>query len=142
MIQKLTVATISVLILLTHNACGDGVSQDNDANDSDSFAAEDGGTSLAELPDDFPSELVPPNYDKVEYFDLTHAGAARGVVFESDDDVQAAIEHYTDLLGEPTLSVESEEKMVQWHTTPYKPWMLGVMGNTQETIVSVSALPE
>ncbi|MDJ0759467.1 MAG: hypothetical protein QNJ19_08705 [Woeseiaceae bacterium] len=140
--NRLTIALLSVLILLSQAACGDGGSEEGDARDFDSPLAEDGGASLADLPDDFPPELIPPSYDRIEYTDMSLMGGTRGVSFEVTGDVQASIDHYTALLGEPTLSVEAQERLVQWQTTPFKPWIFSVMGTADETIVAASALPE
>ena len=62
--------------------------------------------------------------------------------FTSAAPVQPAIDRYTGLLGEPTISVDAGEgdRTVQWHETPYAPWIVGVIGNDGETIVSISRM--
>jgi hypothetical protein len=52
--------------------------------------------------------------------------------------------HYVGLLGEPTINVTSAEgeRNVQWHTSPYPPWIVGVLGEPSEAIASVSKPPQ
>ncbi|MDH4047085.1 MAG: hypothetical protein OEW68_02855 [Gammaproteobacteria bacterium] len=126
-------APAAVMILLI--ACG---------GDNTDLAANDRGTAESQLPEDFPRELVPPSYDRIEYVDMRAFGSIEGASFESDGAVHVAIDHYVDLLGGPTINVDSGDgdRISQWHSTPYPPWMLAVIGNDGETIVTVSKPPQ
>ncbi len=125
--------TLALLPLL---ACG------NDENDSseqsDSYASES-NISIDELPDDFPRALILPNYDTVNYTDMRPFGGMEGVGFESQAPVEDTIRHYTDLLGEPAVSVgEDDDRASNWHETPWSPWIVGIMGDSGQSLVSVT----
>lgn len=137
------ILTVAALCALTLAACGDSANGENavrKAESSDTNAA----TNLSVLPDDFPQQLIPPDFDSVEFVDMTEINGTRGAAFESSVDVQVSIEHYTGLLGPPALDVESGDggRMAQWQRTPYAPWVVGVIGDAYESIVSVTAVPE
>lgn len=132
---------LAALLLLI--ACGD---QDDGPVPASDFAYgfANNGTDESQLPDDFPHELIPTHYDQMNYVDMSHIGGIAGASFESTAPVQRAIDHYIGILGEPKISVGSadEERMLQWHTTPHPPWIVGVMGTDSETIVAISKAPE
>jgi hypothetical protein len=126
-------ALVAAIVLLV--ACG---------GDDSGLAANDSGIDESQLPEDFPRELVPPSYDRIEYVDMRAFGSIESASFESDDAVSIAIDHYVGLLGEPTISTGSGDgdRISQWQSTPFPPWMLAVIGNDGETIVTVSKPPE
>ncbi len=129
--------------VLSVTACGASDDEQYSELDTDA-AAEEGSIDLSDLPDDFPRELMPQKYDKADYNDLRSINGTRGTMFESSAHVQESIDYYIGLLGEPTINVDSGDgdRLVQWHESPYPPWIVGVMGNAGETIVTVSTLPE
>ncbi|MDJ0699192.1 MAG: hypothetical protein QNJ07_05000 [Woeseiaceae bacterium] len=124
-------------------ACGDS-DDERLAESGPDAAAVEGGIDLSDLPDDFPRELMPQEYDKADYHDLSSINGTRGTTFESSAHVQESIDYYIGLLGEPAISVESGDgdQMAQWRESPYPPWAVSVMGNAGETIVTVTTLPE
>jgi hypothetical protein len=124
-----------VVVMVSLIACG---------GDDTGIAANDSGMDESQLPEDFPHELVPPSYDRIEYVDMRAFGSIESASFESDDAVKIAIDHYVGLLGEPTVNVGSGDgdRISQWQSTPYPPWLLAVIGNDGETIVTVSKPPE
>ncbi len=140
---KTIFAGLIAATVLSVTACGAGDDEQLAESASDAAALE-GGTDLSDLPDDFPRELMPPTYDTADYFDLTNINGTRSTSFQSTKNVQGSIDHYIGLLGEPTINVDSGDgdRLVQWHESPYPPWVVGVMGNAGETIVTVSTVPE
>ena len=124
-------------------ACGSAEDEANDSDDMSAYTAES-GTEQAELPADFPRDLIPPRFTTSFYTDMKHINGTETAAFESSEPVTSSIQHYVALLGEPTISVDSEDgqKSVQWHSTPWSGWIVGVLGDDNETIVSVSKLPE
>ena len=129
--------------ILAVSACGDNDDEQLSELETDSAAVE-GSIDLSDLPDDFPQELMPPEYDRADYVDLQAVNGTRATTFESTANVQGSIDFYTGLLGEPTINVDSGDgdRLVQWHKSPYPPWVVSVMGNAGETIVSVNTMPE
>lgn len=124
-------------------ACGSGADEFDDADDMDTFV-EESSTDPSDFPADFPRELIPLRYTTSHYTDMKHINGLEGAAFGSSEPVQHAIQHYVELLGDPTINVDSEEgeRNVQWHKTPWPPWIVAVMGNDSETMVSVSKIPE
>lgn len=143
MTHRTFLAGLITTTILAVVACGDSDDGQLFEQDSDAGAVED-GIDLSDLPDDFPRELMPPTYDKADYLDMSVVNGTRGTTFESTAPVQGSIDHYTGLLGEPKINVDSGDgdRLVQWHTSPYPPWIVAVMGNAGETIVTVSTMPE
>jgi hypothetical protein len=71
-------------------------------------------------------------------------GSIESARFVCDDAVKIAIDHYVGLIGEPTVNVVSGDgdRISHWQSTPYPPWLLAVIGNDGETIVTVNKPPE
>ena len=92
----------------------------------------------SQLPIGFPKDLIPDEYSSGSF---TALGQVEGAVFENSAPVDMTIAHYTEVLGEPTISVDDDEreKSAQWHT---KPWMVAVLGNDSESIVSFTRIDE
>lgn len=109
-----------------------------------SSADDETSTNVTQLPQDFPRELIPESYSSMHYMDMKHINGTETVAFESTEAVEDSIQHYVELLGDPTVSVEGDdgEWNANWHSTPWPPWIVGVLGNEGETFVSVSKLPE
>lgn len=109
-----------------------------------SSADDETGTDMTQLPEDFPRELIPENYSSMHYMDMKHINGTETVAFESSDPVNDSIQHYVELLGDPTVNVEGDDGQwnANWHSTPWPPWIVGVMGNEGESLISVSKLPE
>lgn len=140
---KTLLTGLVLAIALGVSACGDS----DDGRRSESAiggVAVENSIDISDMPDDFPRELAPPTYDKADYVDLMQINGTRAVAFESAANVQESIDYYVGLLGEPKINVDSGDgdRLVQWHESPYPPWVVGVMGSAGETIVTVSTLPE
>lgn len=103
-----------------------------------SFTVDDMSFDESQLPEGFPKDLIPAEYDTGSY---TSLGQVDGAVFENGTPVDETIAHYTEVLGEPTINVDDggREKSAQWHT---KPWAVGVLGNDRESIVSFTRINE
>ncbi len=129
-------------VLLALAACGSSDDEEIASLSDDDYAI-DAGFAATEFPPDFPEQLIPPSYDKGEYMDLRHINGTRAAVFESDGAVDTSIAHYVELLGEPTIDVNAgeDQRSAQWHETPYSPWLVGVLGDSGETFVTVSTIP-
>lgn len=140
--RNLTAALLAAAVLAVA-ACGGGDDEQHAEQETD-LAFGTGSITSRDVPSDFPDELAPPEYDTAEYVDMTPFNGTRAVAFESTANVEESIDHYTGLLGEPTINVDSGDgdRMVQWHESPHPPWVVGVMGNAGETIVTVSTIPE
>ena len=132
-----------IAAILVAAACGGSDDEQHLERDIGAAAAGD-SIDLSDLPDDFPQELVPPHYDTAEYFDLRTTNGTRSSTFQSSANVQGSIDHYVGLLGEPTINIDSGDgdRLLQWHESPHPPWVVGVMGDAGETIVTVSTMPE
>lgn len=141
--QKKFIAVLTLAVAVAVAACGNRDEEQAYEQGSGMTAIED-GIDLSDIPNDVPRELMPRSYDKIDYIDLSYANGVRAATFESTAHVQEAIEYYTRLLGEPTINVDSDDgdRLVQWHTSPYPPWAVGVMGNAGETIITVNTVPE
>ena len=121
---------------------GDGLTASDGGADGDGAGADEGNTGGAggfdesTLPDDFPRELIPPSYDQGSYLDATNNRTAS---FESGDPVTGTVDHYTGLLGDPTLVTEGEdgEVLAQWQDGP---WIVSVVGGPSESLVGISSL--
>ena len=136
------VAGLLASVMLLPAACGSWDGENAEADDTNAFA-EESGTNLSDLPADFPRELIPEQYTTLYYTDMKHINGTVGASFESFEPVEPTIQHYMALLGEPTINVDSDdgERNVQWHKTRWPGWIVGVLGNDGETIVSVTKVP-
>lgn len=105
---------------------------------ANSLPVNDTSFDESQLPAGFPKDLIPAEYVSGTF---TVLGQVEGAVFENSTPVDETIEHYTEVLGEPTISVDDDarEKSAQWHT---KPWAVGVLGNDSESIVSFTRINE
>ena len=141
--SRITLAGLFVSGMLLSAACGSAEDETSEADDMSAFA-EESGAEQAELPADFPRDLIPPRFTTSFYTDMRHINGTEGVSFESSEPVQSSIQHYTALLGEPTINIDSEdgERSMQWHSTPWSGWIVGILGNDNETFVSVSKISE
>ena len=130
--------SLAFLACLGLVGCGAGDEQDSSADDAEFMANSEFDES--QLPADFPTNLIPPNYDGATY---TQLGPVETASFESSRPVREAIEHYTGLLGEPTLDTGDAdgdgEIIVQWNMTP---WAVSVLGGDDETMVGFTRVPE
>ena len=137
------IAGLIASALLLSSACSSAADEAGQADYAGAYAGEN-GEDAAELPADFPRDLIPPQFTASYYTDMKHINGTESAGFESAEPVQRTIQHYLELLGEPTINVDSEggERNVQWHSTQWPGWIVGVLGNPNETIVSVSKMPE
>lgn len=131
------------VLSMSLSACGSADDENTEASDTGTTVADNVG-ERADLPADFPADLIPPQYTSSFYTDMTHINGTEGASFESSEPVQGSIQHYLTLLGEPTIDIDTGdgERSVQWHTTPWSGWIVGVTGNDTETIVGVSKVSE
>lgn len=139
--QFLTGAALCASLVLA--ACG-GESDESALDDDQGFVTADESVGGTELPADLPQELIPPQYEGSDYIDLRAMGGMESVTFQSTAPARESIEYYSGLIGEPTLATDSAEgeSLAQWNTTPYPPWMLSVIGNARETIVTLGKAPQ
>ena len=138
MTNRILAISILIAALVPLSACG---------GDDDSYVANEKTTfDVSQLPADFPHQLIPPAYDHAEYNDMTDMGIGKSATFESSMSVDEAIRHYTELLGEPTINADpgdgSGERGANWYETPWKPWLLTIMGGPGESIIGVVKLPK
>ena len=136
---------VLVVLAIMIAACGgsddDGTTEAGDAEAGAGDAAavgesDSGSFDTAELPDGFPSDLIPPSFDSSSVLAL---GGQQTVTFESTTPVDDTIAHYTDALGAPTNAAEGDtgEKTAQWQTGE---WLLSVIGSGSESIVGFTQL--
>ena len=116
--------------------CG-GADEDFDDFDSGSasFAAPN-DFDESQLPADFPRDLIPPDYQTGNYIEL---GSVATASFESGTPIAETVEHYTALVGEPSLDNESAdaERTAQWDVSP---WVLSAVGSASESIIGISKI--
>ena len=125
--------------MLALAACGGSDDASQDEYDAEYFMPDE-TFDESQLPADFPRDLVPPDYHAGGFVEL---GQVTGASFESTAAVEDSIDHYTKLLGEPLMDIQSGDgdRMVQWRDTPYEPWIVAVIGNDGESIISISKPP-
>jgi hypothetical protein len=145
---------ILALTMLTIASCGGG---DDDSGDGGDGLEADGGGSdddgddgfsdeeitgqssdfdLSSLPDDFPDELEPPDWETGRYTELTGFPTATFASGMSFDDTVA---YYDDVHGESLVVGDAGERLAQWTTNP--PWIISVFEGDPLTI-GISKVPE
>lgn len=123
---------LAVLLALILAACGGDTDSSDSGDDtqqptdqaqaSDDQGGDDGegagaGTEmdpnfdLSQIPDDFPSELLPDDYTAGFYAEL---GSIRNVNFHVARSFDDVIADYTDRIGEPPILAEGEERLASW----------------------------
>jgi hypothetical protein len=135
-----TAVTLTAMTLALIS-CGNG---DDPAGESQGAGADrdapisESGFDESVLPEDFPANLIPSDYETGSYLDISGTQTAS---FQSSTPVDESIDHYTDLLGEPTLATEGDpgEKTAQWQDSA---WIVSVVGSPNESIVGISKLVE
>jgi len=139
--RPMRVIGIAMLLLLA--ACGgDGETDVGDESNtprqtqSDTVVGGDPEFSLSDLPDDFPSELLPPDYLSGAYLDLGVPTASFEVAMSFDE----AVDRYNGLLGEGlVLGNDPGERLAQWTDSP--PWIVSVLEG-EPVIVGISKVPD
>lgn len=91
----------------------------------------DPGFDAGNLPDDFPSALMPDSFSAGMYAEL---GTVRSVNFESPSSFDDVVAEYTDKIGEEPIIVQGEERLAQWTVDI---WALTVIESTP-TLIGVS----
>ncbi|MDH3684176.1 MAG: hypothetical protein OEV40_30010 [Acidimicrobiia bacterium] len=135
--RRLAVAlAAATLALISCGSSENGASESQEADADGTAPASESGFDESVLPDDFPTNLIPPAYDTGAYLDVPGTQTAS---FESSRPVDESIDHYTDLLGEPTVAVEGDpgQKNVQWQDSD---WIVSVIGSPEESIIGISKL--
>lgn len=113
--------TLALILVLVATACGgdDDASNTTQSPGSDSAATSGSdpndltaGFDLADLPDDFPAELVPPSWTAGQATDILGPFA---VNFESDMGFADAVAYYDGIFGPSNLIVgDPGEQLAQW----------------------------
>ena len=136
MMSRLTFLALLVVLSLSVVSCGGADDEFVAENGTDPVTA--GGFDEAQLPADFPRDLIPPDYDSGTYFELGQVATA---TFESRRPVGETIGYYVERLGEPSQATggNESERLAQWETTP---WVLSVLGKEDESIVGFSKVAE
>jgi len=128
-------APVSIFALV---ACG---GDDVTAGDESRFAVAQVDSGESDLPDDFPADLIPPDYDSVNFADLRAVNGTQAAIFASSAPAREVIYHYIDLLGEPTVNVDAElgggTDQAHWSESSYPPWLVGIYGNQDESTITV-----
>ncbi len=144
--QKTILVRLLLIALPALVACG-SKAEDVDAVDAvaaDRAVEADGSITEAELPAGFPRHLIPPDYEEMEYTDFRHISGVEGASFTSFVPVSETIEYYIKLVGQPKIDVSGDagQRNVQWHELPDTEWVLGVLGDDGESIVTVTRIHE
>lgn len=131
-----------ILSALLIAGCG-GNNDDKQADSYDDDYLIEDSFDISQLPGDFPQELILPDYERADYADMTQFGGAEGAAFESSAPADATIDHYITLLGEPKINVTTPDggRNAIWQETPWSPWMVSVLGDRGESLVSVAKAP-
>jgi hypothetical protein len=146
--------TIVALLVLTLAACGgdtdtsavdDGTQAPPDQTQpSDDGGGNDGGGDgavntdmdpnfdVSSIPDDFPSELFPSEFDSGMYGELGGIRNANFLVSQSLDDVVA---DYTDRIGETPIIGEGEQRIATWIIDGE--WAVSAVGDNP-TLIGIS----
>lgn len=118
-------------------AVDDNDSGDDDGSGFDEITGQGSDFDLSSLPDNFPSELVPPNWDTGQYSDITGYPT---VTFESSMSFDDAIAHYDAVYGEGiVVGNDPGERLAQWTRNP--PWIVSVFEG-DPMMIGITELPE
>ena len=129
--------TVALTVVLLVGACGGG--SDADDNEADRSGGDSGGTTttaesdsdsrtgsdpnlmsanfdLADLPDGFPAELVPPSWTAGQATDIL---GPYSVNFESDMEFEEVVAYYDGIFGPSNPIVgDPGEQLAQWTADP------------------------
>lgn len=128
------------MVILTGCSSGDAedAADDSSAPSDDRVTGEVGTLTemeprfdVSDLPDDFPSELIPESFTAGMSAQL---GTIRDVNLESDSTFDAAVAEYTSKIGEEPIIVEGEERLAQWLVDV---WAVTVI-ESRPTLISVT----
>ena len=136
-IKETLVAALLASLSMTLVACNGG-SDDTDAEYEAESVVSQEKFDLAQLPADFPRDLIPDEYHSSLY---TKLGGIETASFESRTPASQVIDYYTTQLGKPTVDsgAPGPERVVQWQTSP---WMLSVVGNQDESLIGFTRKPK
>ncbi|MCP3992375.1 MAG: hypothetical protein GY724_25110 [Actinomycetia bacterium] len=141
MTKKLINALAVVVMMVGVMSCGSDAGGSGSADDSggsdngnEATNAADTGFDESQLPDNFPTELIPPAYSSGTYLDIDDLNSA---AFESSTPINETIDHYTDLIGEPKQTVEGDtgEKTAMWEDGG---WIVSVIGSPEESFIGIA----
>ena len=140
--MRTLLAGVVLAVALLATGCGDdssspdgSVSPDGgSAAPSDDVAPGAGDFDRSTLPEGFPTDLIP---DEFETGNSTDLGDLVTVGFSSSAPVESSIAFYTAKLGEPETAIEGDpgEFNVQWPPTS-DGWIVSVLGGPTESIIS------
>jgi hypothetical protein len=129
-----------VLLIVLAGCSGDGdADSDGTQPAGDEQTTGDVGTitdlepnfDTGDLPDDYPSDLMPDSFDAGMYAEL---GTVRNVNFETSSSFDDVVAEYTNKIGEEPTLVEGEERLAQWIVDI---WSVSVIESTP-TLIGVS----
>ena len=140
---RFLVAGLLTLMMLG-GACGgddssDGAADADSSGESGSVGAgsdESGGDfDESQLPADFPTEIIPANYDFASYAEL---GSTLTAAFETTDAAASMVDRYSDLLGEPDSLVDDDGGVLaQWTSGD---WVISLVGDSSESIIGATKI--
>ncbi len=142
---KKLISVLAVVMMMVVVSCGGDDGGSGSADDSgrsdngnEASSAADNGFDESQLPDDFPTELIPPTYNSGTYLDLDDLNTAS---FGNATPIDETIDHYTDLIGEPKQIVEGDtgEKTALWEVTG---WVVSALGSPEESFIGIAAAEE
>jgi len=119
-----------LVLAMAATACGgdDDGDENGDSNPPDASAGL--VFDLTALPENFPDELVPPEWDTGAFSTLTGFPTA---TFESSMSFDDAVDYYDSVLGEGVVvGNDVGERLAQWTRTP--PWIVSVFEGEPVTI--------
>ena len=98
---------------------GSGSGNDSDSDDPNALSAD---FDVSSLPDNFPSELVPPAWTAGQATDILGPFV---VNFERDVPFAEAVEYYEAILGPAQVLGDPGEQVAQWTSGPI--WIVSVL---------------
>lgn len=87
---------------------------------------------VSQIPDDFPSELLPEDFTAGFYGEI---GTVRNVNFEVAQSFDEVVAEYTDTIGEPPIVAEGEERLASW--TVDGEWVVSVIDD-DPTLIGIA----
>jgi hypothetical protein len=132
---------LALVLLAVLTGCSGDANPDSDGTQpaGDEQTTGDVGTitdmdpnfDIGDLPDDYPSDLMPDSFDAGMYAEL---GTVRNVNFETSSSFDDVVAEYTNKIGEEPTLVEGEERLAQWIVDI---WSVSVIESTP-TLIGVS----
>jgi hypothetical protein len=140
-VSRLRSAALTLVLLAALAGCSGDADPDSEGTQpaGDEQTTGDVGTitdldpnfDSGDLPDDYPSDLVPNSFDAGMYAEL---GTVRNVNFETSSSFDDVVAEYTNKIGEEPILVEGEDRLAQWIVGI---WSVSVIESTP-TLIGVS----